>query len=288
MKRMIIIALSAIMVLCTLGFSSCKDLSANPTDTDQGQNTEGGETESRIRMNGSTSMKKVVEALNEVFNQKYSNITAEAQFTGSGTGLEAAASGTADIGNSSRALKDEEKEKGLTENIIAIDGIAVIVNQASTIDNLTLEQLAKIYKGEITNWKEVGAQEGKIVVIGRESGSGTRGAFEELLKIEDQCKYAQELDQTGAVMSTVASTPGSIGYISLDILNDTVKALKIEGVEPTVETIQAGNYKLSRPFVMATKGALSEQSEAVKKYFAFIESDEGQQIIKNVGLITVE
>ncbi|MDD6485250.1 MAG: phosphate ABC transporter substrate-binding protein [Clostridiales bacterium] len=241
-----------------------------------------------VTMNGSTSMQKLVEAACEVFNQENPGITASAQFTGSGAGIEAVSAGTADIGNASRALKQEEKDKGLVENIVAIDGIAVIANSNCTIDNLTKEQLTQIYDGTIADWSGVGAQAGQIVVIGRESGSGTRDAFEEMLDIADKCKYAQELDSTGAVLTTVASTPNAIGYVSLDVLNDSVVTLKVDGYEPTAQNITAGKYALQRPFVMATKGEISEQSEAVQTWFEFLKSDKGKEIAESVGLIPVE
>lgn len=248
----------------------------------------GASVSGTVSMNGSTSMKKLVEASCEAFNAEYPSIKAEGQFTGSGAGLEAVANGSADIGNSSRALKDEEKEKGLVENIVAIDGIAVVTDKANTVTNLTKDQLSQIYTGEIKNWSEIGGADANIVVIGREAGSGTRGAFEEILGIEDKCAYAQELDQTGAVLTTVASTPNSIGYVSLDVLNDTVSAFSIDNVAATVENIKAGTYALQRPFVMATKGEISQQTEAVKTWFEFMDSEEGRSIIESVGLITVD
>lgn len=174
------------------------------------------------------------------------------------------------------------------ENIVAIDGIAVVVDPANGVADLTREQLADVYTGKINNWKDLGGSDAPIVVVGRESGSGTRGAFEELLGLEDACKYSNELDSTGAVMAKVASTPGSIGYVSLDVLDDTVKALNLEGAEPTEENIKAGSYFLSRPFVMATKGDLSQQSELVQALFAYLRSDEGAELVKSVGLITIE
>ena len=215
-------------------------------------------------------------------------MTVTAEFVGSGAGIEAVSNGTADIGNSSRNLKDEEKAGGVAENIVAIDGIAVVVDGANTVEDLTKQQLSDIYEGKITNWKDAGGNDAPIVVIGRESGSGTRSAFEELLKLEDMCKYSNELDSTGAVMAKVASTPGAIGYVSLDVLDDTVKAVKLEGAEPTEENIKAGSYFLSRPFVMATKGDISEQNELVKALFDYIYSDEGAEIVKSVGLIAVD
>jgi len=234
-----------------------------------------------ISMVGSTSMEKFANALSEAFMEKYPKVTVTAEFVGSGAGIEA-------VSNSSRNLKDEEKAKGVAENIVAIDGIAVVVDPANTVEDLTKDQLTSIYDGTVTNWKDVGGNDAPIVVVGREAGSGTRGAFEELLKLEDACKYSNELDSTGAVMAKVASTPGSIGYVSLDVLDDTVKALKLDGAEPTEENIKAGKYFLSRPFVMATKGEISEQSDLVKALFDFIYSDEGSELVKSVGLITAD
>ena len=241
-----------------------------------------------ISMVGSTSMEKLANAVSEAFMEKYPKVTVTAEFVGSGAGIEAVTNGTADIGNSSRNLKDEEKTNGVTENIVAIDGIAVVVDPANTVEDLTKDQLTSIYDGSVTNWKDVGGNDAPIVVVGREAGSGTRGAFEELLKLEDACKYSNELDSTGAVMAKVASTPGSIGYVSLDVLDDTVKAVKLDGAEPTEENIKAGKYFLSRPFVMATKGEISEQSDLVKALFDFIYSDEGSELVKSVGLITAD
>ena len=241
-----------------------------------------------ISMVGSTSMEKLANAVSEAFMEKYPKVTVTAEFVGSGAGIEAVTNGTADIGNSSRNLKDEEKTNGVTENIVAIDGIAVVVDPANTVEDLTKDQLTSIYDGSVTNWKDVGGNDAPIVVVGREAGSGTRGAFEELLKLEDACKYSNELDSTGAVMAKVASTPGSIGYVSLDVLDDTVKAVKLDGAEPTEENIKAGKYFLSRPFVMATKGEISEQNDLVKALFDFIYSDEGSELVKSVGLITAD
>ena len=241
-----------------------------------------------ISMVGSTSMEKLANALSEAFMEKYPDVTVTAEFVGSGAGVEAVTNGTADIGNSSRSLKDEEKAAGVVENVVAIDGIAVCVDPANEVANLTKEQLTNIYNGTVTNWKEVGGVDEPIIVIGREAGSGTRGAFEELVDLKDACKYANELDSTGAVIAKVASTPGAIGYASLDALDDSVKALSLEGVEATAENIKAGNYFLSRPFVMATKGEISEQNDLVQAWFDYVMGDEGQQIASEVGLITVK
>ena len=241
-----------------------------------------------ISMVGSTSMEKLANALSEAFMEEYPDVTVTAEFVGSGAGIEAVTNGTADIGNSSRSLKDEEKAAGVVENVVAIDGIAVCVDPANEVADLTKEQLTNIYNGTVTNWKEVGGADEPIIVIGREAGSGTRGAFEELVDLVDGCKYANELDSTGAVIAKVASTPGAIGYASLDALDDSVKALSLEGVEATAENIKAGNYFLSRPFVMATKGEISEQNDLVQAWFDFVLGDEGQQVASEDGLITVK
>lgn len=241
-----------------------------------------------IQMVGSTSMEKLSNALSEAFMEKYPGVTVTAEFTGSSAGVEAVNNKTADIGNSSRNLKEEEKEAGAVENIVAIDGIAVCVDPSNTVTGLTKDQLIQIYNGTVTNWSEVGGADAPVVVVGREAGSGTRGAFEELLGLEDLCKYANELDSTGAVMAKVASTPGAVGYISLDALDGSVSALALDGVEATADNIKAGSYCLSRPFVMATKGEIAQQSELVQAWFDFVLGAEGQEIVANTGLITVE
>ena len=241
-----------------------------------------------ISLAGSTSMEKLANAVAESFMEKYPNVTVTAEFTGSSAGIESLLAGSVDIGDASRALKDSEKEAGAVENIVAIDGIAVVTDTENSVADLTKDQLISIYTGQTTNWSELGGNDEAIVVIGREAGSGTRGAFEELLDIADQCVYANELDSTGAVMAKVASTPGAIGYVSLDVVDDTVKAFSLEGVEATADNIKAGNYFLSRPFVMATKGEVSEQNDLVKALFDYLSSDEGKAVISGVGLITVD
>ena len=241
-----------------------------------------------VSMAGSTSMEKLANALAESFMAAYPGVTVTAEFTGSGAGIEAVTAGSVDIGNASRNLTEDEKAAGIAENIVAIDGIAVVVDTANEVAGLTSDQLASIYKGEVTNWSEVGGADQPIVVVGREAGSGTRSAFEELLAIEDQCAYANELDSTGAVMAKVASTPGAIGYVSLDVLDDTVKTVAVDDVEPTVENIKGGTYALRSPFAMATNGEISEQSEAVQAIFTYLASDEGKALVESVGLITVD
>lgn len=263
-------------VLC-LGLTACGG---------SGSGSEGGSVSGKVSLNGSTSMEKFVNALSEAITEQYPDLKLEAQFTGTSAGIEALNSGSADIGDASRALSDDEKAKGIVENIVAIDGIAMITNKSNKVTDITTDQLKKIYTGEITNWKDLGGDDQAIVVIGRESGSGTRSAFEELLEVEDQCKYAQELNETGAVLAKVAETKGAIGYVSLDVIDDSVTTMKLNGVEASEETIKDGSYMLQRPFVMATKGEISEQNEKVKAVFDFIDSDAGQEVIKKVGLIS--
>jgi phosphate transport system substrate-binding protein len=283
------VLLAASLAACSNGGSETTAADANAgTKTTAAQAEGGSDLTGSVTMAGSTSMEKLANAAAEAFMEKYPKVTVTAEFTGSGAGVEAVLAGSVDIGNSSRNLKEEEKSKGAAENIVAVDGIAVVVDKSNKISDLSKEDLIKIYTGEITNWKDVGGEDAPIVVIGREAGSGTRGAFEELLEIEDACAYANELDSTGAVMAKVASTPGAIGYVSLDVVDDTVSVLALEGVEATEENIKAGDYFLSRPFVMATNGEIGEQSEAAQEFLNWILSEEGQAVVRAVGLITVE
>lgn len=286
----------AVLTAATMAAAGVMGCGSESTDTDAQQNADNqndayesaaGSTDlsGKITLAGSTSMEKLSNALAEAFMEKYPNVNVTAEFTGSSAGLESLAAGSVDIGNASRALSDDEKSCGVVENIVAIDGIAMISDTENTITDISMEDLAKIYTGEVTNWKELGGNDEQIVVIGREAGSGTRDAFEELVGVTDACKYAQELDSTGAVLAKVAATPGAVGYVSLDVLDGTVQALKLNSVEPTEENILKGDYILQRPFVMATMGEISEQNENVQAFFAFIQSEEGREVIKAVGLI---
>ena len=241
-----------------------------------------------ISLAGSTSMQKLADALADTFMEANSGVTVTVEYSGSSAGIESLLNGSCDIGDASRNLKDSEKSGGAVENIVAIDGIAVIVDRNNTVAGLTKQQLSDIYTGAVTNWSEVGGSDTPIVVVGREAGSGTRGAFEEILKVEDACKYAVECDSTGAAMAKVASTEGAIGYVSLDVLDDSVNALNLDDVAPTSDNIVAGTYFLCRPFVMATKGEISGQNELVQAFFDFLKSDEGKAVVKEVGLITVD
>ena len=295
-KKMMAILTAATMVAA--GVMGCGSSDTNADANNSNDNTTQTESQATdnntadytnlsgsVTLAGSTSMEKLANAMNEAFMEKYPNVSATAEFTGSSAGIESLAAGSVDIGDASRALSDDEKGQGIVENIVAIDGIAVITDTDNTITDIKSEDLAKVYTGEITNWKDLGGKDEQIVVIGREAGSGTRDAFEELMDVKDSCKYAQELDSTGAVLAKVAATPGAVGYVSLDVLDDTVNGLQINSVDPTEENILAGTYVLQRPFVMATKGEISEQSEQVQAYFDFINSEDGQNVIKSVGLI---
>lgn len=285
-KKFLAILISGILMAALLSGCGTDKGGDNSAANTAGTNSEA-KLSGTIKMAGSTSMEKLANALSESFMAENPKVSVTAEFIGSSAGIEAVTSGSSNIGNSSRALKDSEKSAGIAENIVAIDGIAVIVNKGSA-EELTKDQLVSIYKGETKNWSDVGASGGAIVVVGREAGSGTRDAFEEILELKNECAYANELDSTGAVMAKVASTPGAIGYVSLDVLDDSVTALKIDGVEPTEQNIKDDKYLLSRPFIMATKGEISQQNELVKAWFDYIESDAGQKIIQKVGLITVK
>lgn len=269
--------LFAVMMIAVFALTGCSK-SGKPTDNKpKAANT--------VTLAGSTSMEKLCEALVESFRKDHPDMTVTVEYTGSGAGIEALAKGSIDIGNASRALKDSERQAGIVENVVAIDGIAVILDKKNPVSNLTVEQLSAIYTGKVKNWKELGGPDQSIVVIGRENGSGTRGAFEELLKIKDVARYAQQLDSTGGVLAKVAATPGAIGYVSLDVVGDTVKAVSLNNIAATKENIQAGKYMLARPFVMATKGNISEQNKWVRAWFEYVRSAKGQEIISKMGLI---
>lgn len=292
MRKMMAMLSAAVVAVGVMGCggNTATDSNADANTTSQAADaatdaTASADLSGKITLAGSTSMEKLANAMAEAFMEKYPNVTVAPEFTGSGAGLESLAKGTVDIGDASRALSDDEKAGGAVENIVAIDGIAVITDPENAVSDITSEQLAQIYTGEITNWSDLGGADEQIVVIGREAGSGTRDAFEELNDVKDACKYAQELDSTGAVLAKVAATPGAIGYVSLDVVDDTVKALQLNSVDATEDNILAGTYVLQRPFVMATMGEISEQNDLVKAFFDFIHSEEGQQVITSVGLI---
>lgn len=239
-----------------------------------------------VSTDGSTSMEKVIGALGESFEKNNSGVTFTYNPTGSGSGITAVAEGRCDIGLSSRNLKEEEKAQGLNETILALDGIAVIVNPDNPVDDLDLETIGKIYMGEITNWKEIGGNDQEIVLIGREAGSGTRDGFESITGTEDACEYRQELTSTGDVITTVAGNPAAIGYASLASVKETVKALSVGGVAPAEETVKDGSYVVQRPFVLVTKSG-TELSETAQKFFDYITSSEANEIISSAGAVPV-
>ena len=277
MKKFIAIICSALII--TLVAVGC----AKGVASNENQNEES--LTGTISLAGSTSMEKLCEAMSESFMADNQGITVTVEYVGSGAGIESLSKGSVDIGNSSRNLKPEELSNGCVENVVALDGIAVIVDKNNGVKDISSENLKKLYTGEIKNWKELGGADEAVVVIGREAGSGTRDAFEELLELKDKCDYAQQLDSTGAVLAKVASTPGAIGYVSLDVVDDSVVSVSIDSVEANEQNILAGKYLLSRPFVMATKGDVSSQNELVQKWFEYVNSEKGKEIIKKVGLI---
>lgn len=265
MKKIITIMLIAVMSISTL--AGC-----------------GSGSKGTVATDGSTSMEKVIGALGESF-QNDTGISFTYNPTGSGSGIKAVLEGRCDIGLSSRELKDEEKASGLTGTVLAYDGIAIIVNPNNPINDLSLEEVAKIYKGEITNWSELGGNNEEIVLIGREAGSGTRDGFESITDTEDVCKYRQELTSTGDVITTVSQNPGAIGYASVASVKDTVKALIIDGVAATEESIKDGSYVVQRPFVLVTKSDI-ELSKEAQKFFDFITSKEANDIISASGVVS--
>lgn len=239
-----------------------------------------------VGTNGSTSMEKVIGSLSEAFMSQNGDVKVTYDPTGSGTGIQAVVDGTTDIGLSSRALKDEEKANGLKETIVALDGIAIIVNKDNPVEDLTLEQIAGLATGAITNWSEVGGSDAEVVMEGREAGSGTRDGFESIVGVSDECKYANESTSTGAVIANVASNPNAIGYASLSAVDDTVKAITVEGVAASEETVLDGSYKIQRPFVFVTKEADALSAEA-QAFFDFATSTAANDIITGAGAVPV-
>ncbi len=238
-----------------------------------------------VSTDGSTSMENVIGTLGEAFENDNSGVTFTYNPTGSGSGIQAVLEGRCDIGLSSRNLKEEEKKSGLTETILAYDGIAVIVNLENPVTDLSLEQISKIYTGEITNWKDVGGSDGEIVLIGREAGSGTRDGFESITKTEGKCTYRQELTSTGDVITTVSGNPNAIGYASLASVKDNVKAVSVDGTAPSEETVKSGSYVIQRPFVLVTKTD-TPLSEAAQKFFDFATSEEASEYISSAGAVS--
>ncbi len=244
--------------------------------------------EGNIQLVGSTSMEEMCIGLSEAYMEKQPGVTVSAEYVGSTAGMEALLGGSADIGTSSRNLTQEEKDAGAAENIVAKDGIAVVVNPATAgVTDLTSEQIIDIYRGEITNWNEVGGPDMPIITIGHEAGSGTRDPFEEILGIVDECHYANELSGSGAVIIRVAETEGAIGYCSLALVDDSVVGIAVDGVEPTQENVQNGSYRLNKTMVMATMGPIEDQSELIRNFFDFVYSEEGERLIEEANLIPI-
>ena len=281
MKKYIAILL-AIACAAALLLTGCGN-SNNPNNSTNDPQTPA-EVSGSVSTDGSTSMQKVINTLGEAFMNENKNITFTYNPTGSGSGIKAVQEGRCDIGLSSRALKAEEKEAGLKETVLAYDGIAIIVNPENSVSDLTIEQIADIYTGKITNWKDLGGNDAEIVLIGREAGSGTRDGFETITGTTDACQYRQELTSTGDVITTVAQNPDAIGYASLASIKDTVKALSVGGVVPTEDTVKDGSYAIQRPFVLVTVEGKA-LSDSAQKFFDYITSSEAAGLISAAGAV---
>ena len=288
MKKTLAFVLTAVMSLSLLAGCGSKAAAPDSTNNDQPQQQTEEKLSGSVSTNGSTSMEKVIGALSEQFMADNSGVSVTYDPTGSGAGIEAASNGSADIGLASRALKDEEKAGGLTETVVALDGIAVIVNAGSKVEDLSVEQIAKIFTGEITDWSEVGGEAGKISCIGREAGSGTRDGFESITGTKDACKLDQELTSTGGVIEAVAGNANAIGYASLSAVEgkDTVKAVTVDGVACTEETVLDGSYAIQRPFVLVTKTGAT-LSPAAQAFFDYATSPAANDLIKAAGAMPV-
>ena len=288
MKKILAFALSAVMALALL--AGC----GNQTDNNNSSNDNGGDASDTpaasvsgtVSTDGSTSMEKVIGALSESYMAANKDVTVNYNPTGSGAGITAVQEGTCDIGLSSRALKDEEKAAGLKETVLAYDGIAIIVHPDNPVSDLSIEQIAKLYTGEITNWKDVGGNDAEVVLIGREAASGTRDGFESITGTKDKCQYRQELTSTGDVITAVSQNPNAIGYASLASIKDSVKALNVDGVTPSEATVKDGSYKVQRPFVLVTMEG-KELSPAAQAFFDYAVSSDAASIIAKAGAVAV-
>ena len=282
MKKFLTLALTAVMALSLL--TACGSKNDNSADT----NTDGSNTETTlsgtVSTDGSTSMEKVINSLGESFMAMNKDVKFTYNPTGSGSGIQAVSEGRCDIGLSSRALKDDEKASGLVETVVALDGIAVVVNPENPVSDLDIDTIAKIYTGEITNWKDVGGNDAEIVLIGREAGSGTRDGFESITDAKDACQYRQELTSTGDVINTVSQNPDAIGYASLSAVGESVKALTVGGVEATEATVKDGSYVVQRPFVLVTKEG-TKLSPAAQAFFDYALSADAASIIAAAGAV---
>lgn len=282
MKKFFTLALTAVIALSMLTACGSKD---NASDDNKGE--EGGTTAAlsgTVSTDGSTSMEKVINSLGESFMAANKDVKFTYNPTGSGSGIQAVTEGRCDIGLSSRALKDDEKASGLVETVLAYDGIAIVVSPENPVSDLDVDTIAKIYTGEITNWKDVGGDDAEIVLIGREAGSGTRDGFESITGTKDACAYRQELTSTGDVINTVSQNPNAIGYASLSAVGESVKALTVGGVKATEATVKDGSYVVQRPFVLVTKEG-TELSSAAQAFFDYVISPEVAGIIANAGAV---
>lgn len=286
MKKILAFALSAVMALALL--AGC----GNQTDNNSSNNDNGGDASDTpaasvsgtVSTDGSTSMEKVIGALSESYMAANKDVTVNYNPTGSGAGITAVQEGTCDIGLSSRALKDEEKAAGLKETVLAYDGIAIIVHPDNPVSDLSIEQIAKLYTGEITNWKDVGGSDAEVVLIGREAASGTRDGFESITGTKDKCQYRQELTSTGDVITAVSQNPDAIGYASLAAIKDSVKALSVDGVTPSEATVKDGSYQVQRPFVLVTVEGKT-LSAAAQSFFDYATSADAADIIAKAGAV---
>lgn len=286
MKKILAFALSAVMALALL--AGC----GNQTDNNSSNNDNGGDASDTpaasvsgtVSTDGSTSMEKVIGALSESYMAANKDVTVNYNPTGSGAGITAVQEGTCDIGLSSRALKDEEKAAGLKETVLAYDGIAIIVHPDNPVSDLSIEQIAKLYTGGITNWKDVGGSDAEVVLIGREAASGTRDGFESITGTKDKCQYRQELTSTGDVITAVSQNPDAIGYASLAAIKDSVKALSVDGVTPSETTVKDGSYQVQRPFVLVTVEGKA-LSAAAQSFFDYATSADAADIIAKAGAV---
>ena len=279
MKKIIALILTLVL---TLSLAACG--SDSNSNTDNSDNNDSAAVTGTVSTDGSTSMEKVIGALGESFMAANEGVEFTYNPTGSGAGITAAQEGRCDIGLSSRALKDEEKAGGLKETVLAYDGIAIIVNPENPVNDLTLDQIAKLYTGEITNWKDVGGNDAEVVLIGREAASGTRDGFESITGTKDKCQYRQELTSTGDVITAVSQNPDAIGYASLASIKDSVKTLNVDGVTPSEATVKDGSYKVQRPFVLVTVEG-KELTPVAQKFFDYITSPDAAAIIAKAGAV---
>ena len=282
MKKFWTILASATLALTLL--AGCGSNGNTPASSAASSAPSGGELTGSVATDGSTSMKSVIGALGESFQNANSGVTFPYNPTGPGPGIQAVSEGRCDIGLASRSLKDDEKSSGLTETVLAYDGIAVVVSPENPVSDLTIEQIADIYTGKITNWSEVGGNDAEIVLIGREAGSGTRDGFESITGTEEACQYRQELTSTGDVIATVSQNPNAIGYASLSAVKESVKALSVGGVAPSEDTVKDGSYLIQRPFVLVTKDGVT-LSPAAQAFFDYATSTEAAPIIAQAGAV---